>query len=249
MNQFRTAFIGGYRKEEVDERLKDMAEMIEQMKKDAESREQLLKSDLEEENRKISDTNVQYENEINVLKARLAEKDMSMEEASKKLSELDVKIKNQQAESVNAQELKEQIARLETEHVKKEAEYQNQINELQERLRQQENSCDAAARVLAIAEREAEAMVADARARAILCEQKAVANIDAKRMAAVRAMEDAQSQIVLYLESFKRTQEKLSETYEELGVLVEKMPEGLSDIVRSTAIDADPEKTISSWQY
>lgn len=249
MNQFRTAFIGGYRKEEVDERLKDMAEMIEQMKKDAESREQLLKSNFEEEKRKIFDANVQYENELNALKARLAEKDAAIEKASEKLSQLDISIKNQQTESINTQELKEQIAKLETEHIRKEAEYQNQINELHERLRQQENSCDAAARVLAIAEREAEAMVADARARAILCEQKAVANIDAKRMAAVRAMEDAQSQIVLYLESFKRTQEKLSETYEELGVLVEKMPEGLSDIVRDTAINVDTEKRISGWQY
>lgn len=99
MNQFSTAFFGGYRKDQVDEYINSMIAQIEQMKKrteEVETNEKDMQGKLTTLQEQFETMKNEYTGKIEALEEELKEKRLEAEERAGKISQLEEKLHSQQ---------------------------------------------------------------------------------------------------------------------------------------------------------
>ena len=99
MNQFRTAFFGGYRKEQVDEYVNSMITQLEQMKESfltKEEEENRLREELAVMQKRMEGLENQQNTRIEELENQLKARRTELEKKTKHQAELEEKLKNQQ---------------------------------------------------------------------------------------------------------------------------------------------------------
>lgn len=99
MNQFRTAFFGGYRKEQVDEYVNSMITQLEQMKESfltKEEEENRLREELAVMKKRMEGLENQQNTRIEELENQLKAGRTELEKKTKHQAELEEKLKNQQ---------------------------------------------------------------------------------------------------------------------------------------------------------
>lgn len=226
MDQFMTTFLGGYRKDLVDERLKELVGQIEQLRREAKAageREDRLREQLAEARRRAET----LESEL-----KLARK------------EQDIRAHNRILELERTKTLNQRILELEDERRRREGEHQRELARLREQLDQQNKTSAATERILAIAEQEARALVQQAQARAQQMERQMEEDMRAKKLAAAQALEGARNQVIRYLDAFNVTRDKLAATYNELDALVEQIPRPDSPVIELERDGLD-----ENWSY
>lgn len=263
MDQFMTAFLGGYRKDLVDERLKELVGQIEQLRREAKAageREDRLREQLEEARRRAETLEAERgggEAEAKALEAELAEARGRLEltaalqwseslESELKLArkEQDIRAHNRILELERTKTLNQRILELEDERRRREGEHQRELARLREQLDQQNKTSAATERILAIAEQEARALVQQAQARAQQMERQMEEDMRAKKLAAAQALEGARNQVIRYLDAFNITRDKLAATYNELDALVEQIPRPDSPVIELERDGLD-----ENWSY
>ncbi len=214
MKKFRTVFFKGYQKDEVDEYIETLISELESLKEKADKDA--------EEGRKAQEE----------LKNRAEQAIKEREELEQRLeAEISEKEKLCQEYNRNLEELKQQI---EEEKKKRKIDY------------------NAAVRVISIAEQEAKRVSLDARANAekVLCDAKSEADallaqadreVKEKRSENEKLYMAAKYKLAEYLNSINRTQSKLIESYNELGLLVKKMPLRIGDIFSDDPLELLPD--------
>ena len=295
MDQFPTVFMGGYRKDLVDERLKRMvvqiedlqkavqaakeredelkgalaeakerAERLEAERKPAEARwsggserEKKLKEELDaalKQLEQLGDGGPQEARDPEPIWAREKQAELASAlrwseslEAELKLAreERDTRAQNRLLELEHTKALNQRILELESDRERREADHRRELSRLQEQLNQQNKGCEAAGRILALAEREARTLVEEAQARAQQLERQAGEDISAKKQAAAQTLEGARTQVIRYLETFTITRDKLAVTYNELDALVGQIPPPDSGPV----IELEHDSMGGRWSY
>ena len=99
MNQFRTAFFGGYRKEQVDEYVNSMITQLEQMKESflmKEEEENRLREELAVMKKRMEGLENQQNTRLEELENQLKAGRTELEKKTKHQAELEEKLKNQQ---------------------------------------------------------------------------------------------------------------------------------------------------------
>lgn len=296
MDQFPTVFMGGYRKDLVDERLKRMVVQIEDLQKAvhaAKEREDQLKGALAEAKERAerleaerkptmsgrggeTEQEKKLKEELDAALKRLdqlggeqseaagrsekpawgqekqAELDSALRwseslEAELKLAreERDARAQNRLLELERTKALNQRILELEADRERREAEHRRELSRLQEQLDQQNKGCEAAGRILALAEQEARTLVEEAQTRAQQLERQAEEDIYAQKQAAAQTLEGARTQVIRYLETFTITRDKLAVTYNELDALVGQIPPPDSGSV----IELEHDRLDGRWSY
>ena len=244
MDQFQTVFMGGYRKDAVDERLKSLVEQIETLHQEAQEaakREEELRAELSEAHSRIKELEEESTGGLGsaarkYLESLDAEDELTQEERD---ARTEVRLLELERAALNRR-----IMSLEDEKERREAERRRETASLRENLDQQRRSTEAAERILQMAEQEARALVEEAQARTQEMERRAEEDIRAKRQAALQTLEDARVQVMRYVDTFNITQRKLAQTYRELDALAGQFPRALAD---SLIIDLDEQQDYKSW--
>lgn len=318
MNQFDTVVFGGYRKDMVDERLQELVDQIERLRKekaDAGEREERLKKELEEARSQAaqarsqaaaspsggeaqtagespaagaSQREEQLKKELADALARLRaleeQKDKTPEygglgfqyktppeedgaapaderaslkdelaaalqwsetleaELRQVRDEKSSQTQTRLAELERTKSLNRRILELEDALDEAEAEHRREVSRLREQLDHQTKAAAATERILAQAEEEARTMIVEAQERAQELERQTELDVRAKKQAAAQALDGARAQIVQYLDAFNATRNQLSVTYNELGALVDQIPQ-----TDETVIELDGEG--EDWSY
>lgn len=244
MDQFQTVFMGGYRKDEVDERLKALVSQIEALHKESQEaakREEALRAELSNAYKRIKDLEEEGKKSQGVVIRNFLE--TSEAECGLTQGEKDARAEVRLLELERAA-LNRRIMNLEDEKECLEAEHRREIARLRENLDQQRRSTEAAERILQMAEQEARALVEEAQIRVQEMERRTEEDIRAKRQAALQALEGARTQVMRYVDTFNITQRKLAQTYRELDALAGQFPRSLVD---SIIIDLDEQKDFRDW--
>lgn len=262
MDQFQTVFMGGYRKDEVDERLKALVAQIETLYQEAQEaakREERLKAELAEAHRCMEEREAALNEELSRAHSRIKELEeeskRGLGSAARRYSEspdaestLTQGEKDARAEvrllELERDTLNRRIMSLEDERERREAEHRRETAGLRENLDQQRRSAEAAERILQMAEQEARALVEEAQVRTQEMERRAEEDIRAKRQAALQTLEGARVQVMRYVDTFNITQRKLAQTYRELDTLAGQFPRALAD---SLIIDLEEQQDYKSW--
>ena len=274
MDQFMTAFLGGYRKDLVDERLKELVGQIEQLRREAKAageREDRLREQLEEARTRAAALEAELaeargrlelmesalrraggEQERTDQEKRLREELTAALQWSESLEselklarkEQDIRAHNRILELERTKTLNQRILELEDERRRREGEHQRELARLREQLDQQNKTSAATERILAMAEQEARALVQQAQARAQQMERQMEEDMRAKKLAAAQALEGARNQVIRYLDAFNITRDKLAATYNELDALVEQIPRPDSPVIELERDGLD-----ENWSY
>ena len=273
MDQFMTTFLGGYRKDLVDERLKELVGQIEQLRREAKAageREDRLREQLEEARRRAETLEaergggkaearaVALEAELAEARGRLELMESALRRASgdQERTDQEKRLREELTAALQWSESPEselKLARKEQdirahnrifERRRREGEHQRELARLREQLEQQNKTSAATERILAIAEQEARALVQQAQARAQQMERQMEEDMRAKKLAAAQALEGARNQVIRYLDAFNITRDKLAATYNELDALVEQIPRPDSPVIELERDGLD-----ENWSY
>ena len=240
MDQFMTTFLGGSRKDLVDERLKELVGQIEQLRREAKAageREDRLREQLEEARRRAE--TLEAERGGGEAEATALESELKLAR-----KEQDIRAHHRILELERTKTLNQRILELEDERRRREGEHQRELARLREQLDQQNKTSAATERILAIAEQEARALVQQAQARAQQMERQMEEDMRAKKLAAAQALEGARNQVIRYLDAFNITRDKLAATYNELDALVEQIPRPDSPVIELERDGLD-----ENWSY
>lgn len=158
--------------------------------------------------------------------------------------ERNTRAQNRLLEVEHIKALNQRILDLEADRERREAMHRRELARLQEQMEQQSKGCEAAGRILELAEKEASTLVEEAQKRAQQLEQQAEDEIYAKKKAAAQALEGARTQVIHYLETFTITREKLAVTYNELDALVGQIP-----TAEDSVIELEHDSFGDGWGY
>ena len=254
MKKFRSAFFGGYQREEVDdyiealiselERVKtnsgsenaqELEEMKEQVQQERKEKDSLI-NQLGQLEAKIKSHSVDNEKEVQNLREELAryrENGDSKEKKEKATRRLEDERREKDA-------LLKRIAELEEKVNERNDEKEKEIQEMREQLDKYKSSYDVLENVVSAAKKDADKLLYDAQADAQMHRDKVEKELKEKREADGKRYMLAKYKLMEYLNSLNRSQSQLIKTYNELGEIVKKMPIRVEDVFSDDPMELLP---------
>lgn len=243
MKKFRTAFINGYQKSEVDEYLEDMMIELEDLRRDAQKgqaaeRLRVQMEQMETEKEELQEQLRTREEEIQALTRQLEEKEHLLQQLQEEESRL-------QEEKKHLSDLNEQFAEKEEKLRKYESDYSSFMDlmvnmksqarkivtdaqaDAEEILRMAKKDADD---ITSSAQSDAEKITDQAKMSARDYQQDVEKQMEKKQKEEELKFQLARFKISEYLESLNRSQNMLIEVYEDFGRLVGQLPLRIGDV-------------------
>lgn len=239
MKRFRTVLVNGYQKSEVDRYIDALTEEAEkyeeEMNHELEKKQELIQ-DLQNEVKELEERETSWKQE----KAILEEKVKACCEAETKQAEFDAERLRQMEEKLKEYEANYKTladvladARLEASRILSEARTEAEALTQEAQCKAERTTLEAqedTERMIHTAKQDAEIIISTARNEAEEYREKTEEDMRRKREEDIGRFELARKNLADYLDSLNCSQSKLVETYNELGVLVERMPLRVADV-------------------
>ncbi len=202
MNQFRTVFFGGYDRASVNEYVDGLIRQTELAQKELEAAKKALE-ELEAKHAEMAE-----------LEKKQADRIAALEELPGRLQTLETQLQQQRQE-----------------FAVKEDDYIQQIDHLKKELDEQKNGQAAVSHIFAKAQQEADAIISEARLKAVACRREADAEICARGEIAERDFARLRQRIICYLDGLDQAKSGLADVCSRLEGLARQMPLHLVETV------------------
>lgn len=247
MKRFRTAFFNGYQREEVDEYIDSLVQELERFKAEMTRRLEAEQKKIEELQEKIDAGKEEKTDLLEKIESMERQEQSSKKEDFEHTAELKALKQKVQDYEKNYSNLANVLAnaKVEADHILTSA--KTDAKALKDEAKQNAESLTSIAqrdseKMKREAEMAAELISRTAKEKADAYRQQVEADLKKKREEDSQKFKAAKYNLIEYLNALNNSQSKLIETYNELGVLVKKMPIRIDDIFSEAPMELLPEQ-------